>query len=66
MVIVNAECIRVWKEAGFENNSGHNSSSKCETSSFRIQLMGLWYRGTDVSEEAVDYESLVSIHRTTS
>jgi len=29
-------------------------------------LMGLWYKNTDVSEEAVDYESLISIYRTTS
>jgi len=27
-------------------------------------LMGLWYKDTDISEEAVDYESLISIYRT--
>jgi len=32
---VNVECIRVWKEVGFEN-SGHNRSSKYETSIFRM------------------------------
>jgi hypothetical protein len=29
-------------------------------------LMGLWYKYTDVSEEAVDYESLITIYWSTS